>query len=197
MPLGRFQFAILFALIATVSCRTMSAAEKFTAPESARQEYGFDADWKFFKEDQSKIDGAAAVAFDDSAWQTVSTPHSFNDIDSFRTIISHSGGDRGTWKGTVWYRKHFKLPPASEGKRVLLVFDGMRQAGEIFLNGKAVGLSENGITAYGVDLTDHVLFGGKENVLAVHLDNRTDTPSAPRVRVSSGMPTISIPITAD
>ncbi len=113
-------------------------------------------------------------AFDDSAWQTVSTPHSFNDIDSFRTIISHSGGDRGTWKGTVWYRKHFKLPPASEGKRVLLVFDGMRQAGEIFLNGKAVGLSENGITAYGVDLTDLVLFGGKENVLAVHLDNRTD-----------------------
>ncbi len=60
MPLVRFQFAILFALIATVSCRTMSAAEKFTAPESARQEYGFDADWKFFKEDQSKIDGAAA-----------------------------------------------------------------------------------------------------------------------------------------
>ena len=80
---------------------------------------------------------------------------------------------------------------------MLLVFDGMRQAGEIFLNGKAVGLSENGITAYGVDLTDNVLFGGKENVLAVHLDNRTDyAERRHRYCVSSGMPTISIPIMA-
>ena len=50
----------------------------------------------------------------------------------------------------------------------------MRQAGEIFLNGKAVGLSENGVTAYGVDLTDQIKLGGADNVLAVHVDNRGD-----------------------
>ena len=53
--------------------------------------------------------GAEAPGFDDSAWTTVSTPHTFNDVDSFRQIISHSGGDRGTYKGLAWYRKHFKL----------------------------------------------------------------------------------------
>ncbi len=110
------------------------------------------------------------MTFDDSKWETVSTPHTYNDVDSFRTIISHSGGDRGVWKGTAWYRKHFQVPgPAS---KVFLEFEGMRQAGEIFLNGKAVGLSENGITAYGVDITSAVKFGGQENVLAVHVDNR-------------------------
>ena len=110
--------------------------------------------------------------FDDSQWETVSTPHTYNDVDSFRTIISHGGCDRGVWKGTAWYRKHFKLPDASA--KVFLEFEGMRQAGEIFLNGKAVGLSENGVTAYGVDISDKVKFGGAENILAVHVDSRTD-----------------------
>ena len=87
-------------------------------PESPRHEYSFDPDWKFFKEDKAKAESAEAVAFDDAAWETVSTPHTFNDVDTFRTIISHGGGDRGAWKGIGLYRKHFKLPASAEGKRV-------------------------------------------------------------------------------
>jgi len=49
----------------------------------------------------------------------------------------------------------------------------MRQAGDIFLNGKQVGLYENGVTAYGIDITDALRFDGKENVLAVKVDNTT------------------------
>jgi hypothetical protein len=69
--------------------------------------------WKFIRED---VAGAEAPGFDDSAWTTVSTPHTFNDVDSFRQIISHSGGDRGTYKGLSWYRKHFKLPARYAGQ---------------------------------------------------------------------------------
>src|SRR5262249_29424464 len=58
--------------------------------------------------------------------------------------------------------------------KVFLEFEGMRQAGKIFLNGKQVGLYENGVTAYGADLTAGVNFGDKENVLAVQVDNRLD-----------------------
>jgi beta-galactosidase len=49
----------------------------------------------------------------------------------------------------------------------------MRQAGDIFLNGKEVGLYENGVTAYGLDISSDVKFGNEENVLAVQVDNRT------------------------
>ncbi len=146
--------------------------EKFTPPSSARREYNFDLGWRFFKESKDKVTGAEAVDFDDSMWDSVSTPHTYNDVDSFRTIISHGGGDRGTWKGTAWYRKHFRIPGTPA--KVFLEFEGMRQAGEIFLNGKSVGLSENGVTAYGVDLTGKVKLGGEDNVLAVHIDNRGD-----------------------
>ena len=65
----------------------------YTPPPSPRATINFNLDWKFLREDAKH---AEAPLFDDSKWSTVSTPHSFNDIDSFRTIISHSGGDRGT-----------------------------------------------------------------------------------------------------
>ena len=74
----------------------------------------------------------------------------------------------------------------------------MRQAGDIYLNGKQVGLYENGVTAYGIDITDAPsIFGDKENVLAVKLDNTTTYKErATGTAVPSGTPTTSIPTTA-
>jgi hypothetical protein len=82
-------------------------ATRFIPPNSPRARINFNLNWKFIRED---VAGAEAPDFDDSQWTTISTPHSFNDVDSFRKIISHSGGDLGTYKGLSWYRKHFKLP---------------------------------------------------------------------------------------
>jgi len=144
--------------------------EKYSVPASPRTTYNFNSNWKFIRQD---VAGAEAMSFDDSKWQTVSTPHSFNDVDSFREIISHGGGDRGTYKGLSWYRKHFNLPAEAAGSKVFIEFEGMRQAGVIYLNGKQVGLYENGVTGYGVDISS-ANFGVAENVLAVKVDNRTN-----------------------
>ncbi|HEY4329542.1 MAG TPA: DUF4982 domain-containing protein [Phycisphaerae bacterium] len=145
--------------------------EVFTPQPSPRETYNFDIGWKFIKEDNARYDNAQVPTFDDAAWQNVSTPHTFNDIDSYRQLISHGGGDHGTWKGTAWYRKHFSLPASAAGKKVFLEFEGMRQAGDIFLNGKEVGLYENGVTPYGIEITSALNPG--DNLLAVHVDNRT------------------------
>ena len=151
------------------ACIAEGQASPYIPPESSRTTVNFNLDWKFFRDD---VQDAEAIAFDDSKWATISTPHSFNDVDSFRAIISHSGGDRGTYKGLAWYRKHFKLPAELAGNKIFLEFEGMRQAGDIFLNGKQIGLSENGVNAYGIDITNAVKFGGEENILAVKVDNR-------------------------
>jgi beta-galactosidase len=145
------------------------AANGYAPPASPRQKLNFNIGWKFLRDD---VAGAEAVGFDDAQWTEVSTPHTWNDVDSFRSIISHGGGDRGTFKGIGWYRKHFKVPAEMAAGMVLLEFEGMRQAGEIYLNGKQIGLYENGVTAYGLDISKAVLFG-KENVLAVKVDNST------------------------
>jgi beta-galactosidase len=149
--------------------------DQFSEPHSSRDCYSFNVDWKFMRSAKPDDDlpGFEAPDFDDSTWQTVSTPHTFNDVDSFRTIISHSGGDRGSYKGLAFYRKHFKLPQSAAGGKVFLEFEGFRQAAQIFLNGKSVGLSENGVNPYGIDISDDVVFGDHENVAAVRVDNRT------------------------
>src|SRR5437763_5001405 len=153
---------VVLAFIALARAHSSAAAERFAPPASPRATFDFNANWQFVRED---IQGAEAVAFDDAKWEAVTTPHTFNDVDSFRTIISHGGGDRGTYMGVAWYRKHFKLPADFAGRKVFIEFEGMRQAGDIFLNGKQVGLYENGVTPYGVDISDAVNFGDKDNVI--------------------------------
>src|ERR1700732_3319263 len=106
-PFSRSALAVALLLILLVGGNANAAERNFVPPPSPRATFNFNADWRFIKQD---VSGADTAAFDDSKWETVSTPHTFNDVDSFRTIISHGGGDRGTWKGTAWYRKHFKLP---------------------------------------------------------------------------------------
>ena len=85
---------------------------RYTPPASPRVTYNFNAGWKFIRQD---VPGAQAVSFDDSQWETVSTPHSFNDVDSFRVIIDHSGGDRRHVQGPELVPETFQAPGRSRG----------------------------------------------------------------------------------
>jgi beta-galactosidase len=141
----------------------------FAPPASPRATYNFNPGWKFFFGDQTNAD---QPDFDDSAWASVSLPHTWNETDSYRAYISHGGGDQSEKMfGVGWYRKHFKLPASADGQKVFLQFDGMRQAGWFFVNGQPAGKYENGITAVGLDITKFAKFGGQDNVLAVKVDN--------------------------
>jgi beta-galactosidase len=141
----------------------------FSAPASARAIYNFNPGWKFAFGDTA---GADRPAFDDSAWAAVSLPHTWNETDTYRAHISHSGGDQSEkMLGIGWYRKHFALPANADGQKVFLEFDGLRQAARFFLNGQPIGKYENGVTALGLDITATAKFGGQDNVLAVKVDN--------------------------
>ena len=146
-------------------------AAAYTPPASPRSELNFNPDWKFIRQD---VPNAERVEFDDSQWATVSAPHTYNDVDSYTSLISHSGGDRRAWTGITWYRKHFKLPAAAQGGKVILEFEGLKQAGHFWVNGKPAGRFENGVTACGLDLTGLVNFGDTDNVIAAKVDNSND-----------------------
>ena len=143
----------------------------YVPPASPHADYDFNPGWKFH---QGDVPDAGQAAFDDAAWTTVSAPHTYNDTDSYTDFISHSGGDRHAYGGVVWYRKHFKLPAAAKGGKVWLEFEGLKQAGRFWVNGKPAGQYENGVTPLGLDLTDLVNFGDADNVIAVKVDNSND-----------------------
>lgn len=134
-------------------------------PKSQRTKYNFNSGWKVFVGDPQD---AQAESFDDTEWKDVTTPYAWNEDDAFRKSIH----DLPT--GIAWYRKHFKLPARSVGQKVFLEFEGIRQAGDFYLNGNFIGRHENGVMAFGFDISDRARPTPQENVLSVRIDNAWD-----------------------
>ncbi|WP_372772736.1 sugar-binding domain-containing protein [Mangrovibacterium sp.] len=138
------------------------------APAGNRAKYNFNLDWKFTKSNQEKAD---AIAFDDADWNTISCPHTFNDEDTFDDYsLGHHDGESNQWRGTVWYRKHFKLPETEKGKKVYIEFEGVRQIADVYINGEYLGKNQTGFIPFGYDLTPYLNFDG-DNVIAVKVNN--------------------------
>ena len=130
--------------------------------------YNFNPDWRFIKEN---VSGAEKPAFDDSKWSVVSTPHTYNDIDTFDDFHDEGHvGERGQWGGKTWYRKTFEAPASWKGCQIVVEFEAVRQVAEVYLNGKLVGKAENGFLPFGLDLTETLKFGAK-NVLSLNVNN--------------------------
>src|SRR5438477_3054820 len=126
-----------------------------------RTKYNFNPGWKIFVGDPA---GAEITGFNDADWKNVTLPYAWNEDDAFKKDIAELS------TGICWYRKHFSIPAAAKDQKIFLEFEGIRQAGDIYLNGVHIGLHENGITAFGLDISNQVLFD-KENVIALRIDN--------------------------
>lgn len=133
--------------------------------QEARTTYNFNPGWKLQVGDPV---GAEAPGFDDAGWKAITLPHAWNEDDAFKKDI------KDLTTGIAWYRKHFKLPAGAAGRKVFLEFEGIRQAGEFWLNGKSIGRHENGVMAFGFDVTDIAKPAPAGNVLAVRIDNSWD-----------------------
>jgi hypothetical protein len=134
---------------------------------AARALYDFNPGWKLLVGDPKE---AAQPGFDDSAWKAVTLPRAWNEDDAFaKDIVDHS-------TGVAWYRKHFKLQDLQPGQKVFVEFEGARQAAEVYVNGKRMGLHENGVNAFGFEISSALIIGKNagDNVIAVRTDNSWD-----------------------
>ncbi|MXV17815.1 glycoside hydrolase family 2 protein [Hufsiella ginkgonis] len=129
-----------------------------------RAKMNFNPGWKVFAGDPK---GAETTGFDDTAWKDITLPHAWNEDDAFRKSIDQLP------TGIAWYRKHFRVPAFYARGKIFIEFEGVRQAGEVYLNGKLIGRHENGVMAFGFDLTGLIKAGG-DNVIAVRTDNAWD-----------------------
>lgn len=128
---------------------------------SVREKYNFNPQWLLHVGD---MHGAEKVKFPDKDWKKITLPRAFNEDEAFKVPIKEMTDT------VAWYRKHFKLPKSAKGKKVFIEFEGVRQGADFYLNGKHIGLHENGVMAVGFDLTPYLNFNG-ENVIAVRVDN--------------------------
>ena len=161
MEMKRIVLVLLFAVILTAS----GATAAYNSPDSVRIKFNFNPRWKVFVGDPN---GARAVDFNDAAWKQVSLPYVWNEDEAFKKDIHN------LTTGVAWYRKHFKIPAEFAERKVFLEFEGIRQGGEFYLNGRHIGRHENGAMACGFDITGLVKFGDEENVVAVRTDSSWD-----------------------
>ena len=154
-------FVSALALAAALQAAAPALAhDASTVVASPRQTFNLNPGWRMTTGD---VAGAQGPGFDDSGWSAVTLPHAFNEKQAFARDIK----DLST--GITWYRKRLTLPAGAERGKAFLEFEGVRQAAEVWVNGRSVALSENGAMAFGADITPALVSG--ENVIAVRVDN--------------------------
>lgn len=148
-----------------------------------RSEYLLEKGWKFTK---GEVSNAEMPAFNDAKWETVDIPHDWaifgpfdknNDLQNvavtqnFETQASLKTGRTGglPYVGIGWYRTTFHSTP---GKQTTLIFDGAMSEARVFVNGKEVCFWPCGYNSFYCDVTSLVNEDGKNNTLAVRLENR-------------------------
>ncbi|MCV9387343.1 glycoside hydrolase family 2 protein [Reichenbachiella ulvae] len=130
-----------------------------------RTKYNFNQEWKLLVGDP---EGAEKVGHNDDQWKEVTLPYAWNENEAYKNDIHNLS------TGIAWYRKQFQLPKDLEGKKVFLEFEGVRQGGDFYVNGQYIGHHDNGVMAFGFDISELVNFGSESNTLAVRTDNSWD-----------------------
>lgn len=129
--------------------------------QEGREKYNFNAEWLYKIGDYTE---AKKSSYIDKDWTKVTLPRAFNEDEAFKLSIDELTDT------IVWYRKHFRIPSGGKGKKVFVEFEGVRQGADFYINGKYLGLHENGAMAVGFDLTPYIKYE-QENVIAVRIDN--------------------------
>src|SRR5436309_4346965 len=111
--------------------------------------------------------------FDDSNWRQLNLPHDWGIEGPFNQDYPGETG-KLPWWGVAWYRKHFNVSADERGKELYLDIDGAMSYATVWLNGKFVGGWPYGYASFELDLTPYIEYG-KENVVAIRLDNPPDS----------------------
>ena len=148
-----------------------------------RHEQLLETGWKFHK---GEANGAEGVSFNDSQWESVCIPHDWaiygpfdrnNDLQNVAITqnlekqASVKTGRTGglPYVGVGWYRTRFDADP---DKKTTLVFDGAMSEARVYVNGKEACFWPFGYNSFHCDITELLHKEGKDNVLAVRLENR-------------------------
>lgn len=150
-----FKALPLVCMVMTISAGSLYAGEESTT----RRMVAVNENWKFYP---GGIE-AEGVNFDDSSWESITIPHTWNNFDG-----QDGGDDYRT--GISWYRKNLGIPSEAGFRRIYLQFDGVNLISGVYLNGVFLGEHKGGYARFRFDVTD-VLSTTSDNILAVKVTN--------------------------
>ncbi len=158
--------AIFVRLASTAAMACALASPGFAAP---RQSTDLAGGWRFHYGDD--VPGATQAVFDDSGWQQINLPHTWNRLGEYGTARSAQANDQ---QGVGYYRRTFRVPARAAnrtpGNRTYIQFDGVGNIAQVWLNGTLVGIHKGAFSRFRFDITALLKPHGA-NVLVVKADN--------------------------
>jgi len=155
----RLRFLVLLAAILPFFAGGC-ASNVESSPGSPRLALNLNSDWRFVRRD---VSGAEQITFDDSKWQSVRLPHTWNNLDG------EDGGNNYD-RGPAWYRRELIVTPDMAGRSLFLKFDAASLVADVYVNGQHAGNHKGAFAAFVCDIT-RLVHPGAGNVIAVRVDN--------------------------
>ncbi|MCJ2185887.1 malectin domain-containing carbohydrate-binding protein [Novosphingobium sp. 2638] len=146
------------------------AAPAAQAEAAPRQAVELADGWRFrFGDESGAVTGPG---FDDSGWDQVSVPHTWNRIGGYGL---ERGPETNNKQGIGWYRLMVDAPAAAAGMRQYLDFAAVAKIADVWVNGQHVGTHKGGFARFRFDVTD-VWKPGQPNLIVVKADNSKPEP---------------------
>lgn len=136
----------------------------YRPPESDREITVLTGPWKFHRGHVQETHPYDRY-FDDSNWEAVSVPHTWNAKDG------QDGGDN-YYRGLGWYRVKIHISEEYRGleRKFFLQFEGAMLVTYVWVNSHYVGSHRGGFATFRIDVTSQLEIGA-ENSVAVLVNN--------------------------
>ncbi|HOU96669.1 MAG TPA: glycoside hydrolase family 2 TIM barrel-domain containing protein [Bacteroidales bacterium] len=157
----KIYLSIGFSMIVVFALTTIS----LNAQNINREEINFNFGWKFIKGD---FPDAQTPEFDDSGWRTLDIPHDWSIEGPFSPKWASCTGYLPG--GIGWYRKTFDIPRSWKKGNVFVMFEGIYNNSEIWINGNYLGKRPNGYISFQYNITPFLKYG-KTNIISVKVDH--------------------------
>jgi beta-galactosidase/beta-glucuronidase len=158
-----------------------AVAYSLAAQDVPRREY---PQPQFQRENWQTLNGAWEFEYDDNDkglaenWPAAARKFSRTIVVPFAPEATKSGIGDTSFHPVVWYRRNVAIPPAWNGRRVLLHFGAVDYRAQVWMNGRSLGQHEGGNVPFHFDATDHLKSGA--NVIVVRAEDPPSDRYIPR-----------------
>jgi beta-galactosidase len=162
-------FAVLWVALVMTAAGDMAFAQ---APTSPRDVADLSTGWRF--QFGNAPEAVKAAGFDDSGWEQVSVPHTWNRIGEYSLTRWTATNNK---QGIGWYRLTFNAPAAAKGRRQYLDFAAVAIIADVWVNGVHVGQHKGAYSRFRFDVTS-AWKPGAANLIVVKADNSKPAPGS-------------------
>jgi beta-galactosidase len=163
---------VLIRLLLSLLAFVMTVCPVHAQVKGPRQIADLSTGWKFRFGDAPEA--VTAAGFDDSGWESVSVPHTWNRIGEYALTRGPATNNK---QGVGYYRLTFNAPAAAKNRRQYLDFGAVAIIADVWVNGTHVGQHKGAYSRFRFDVTS-AWKPEAANLIVVKADNSKPAPGS-------------------